>query len=77
MNSQQSTNDYLNNKRCNRSLPPRVGSALSDESLSNPEFLMDWTQIELSTGTIDRCIREVGIACVPVVEKLAIAFEGE
>jgi IS1 family transposase len=34
------------------------------------EFLMDWTLYELGTGTIDRCIREVGIACVPVVEKL-------
>jgi hypothetical protein len=32
------------------------------------EFLTDWTQIELSIGTIDRCLREVGIACVPVVE---------
>ncbi|MDJ0596469.1 MAG: transposase [Pleurocapsa sp. MO_226.B13] len=34
------------------------------------EFLIDWTQTELSTGTIDRCIREAGIACVPVVEEL-------
>lgn len=34
------------------------------------EFLMDWTLYELGTGTIDCCIREVGIACVPVVEKL-------
>ena len=34
------------------------------------EFLNDWLQTELSTGTIDRCIREVGIACVPVVEEL-------
>ena len=34
------------------------------------EFLADWTQTELSTGTIDRCIREAGIACVPVVEEL-------
>ncbi len=34
------------------------------------EFLTDWTQTELSTGTIDRCIREAGIACVPVVEEL-------
>jgi len=34
------------------------------------EFLTDWTQIELSIGTIDRCLREVGIACVPVVETL-------
>ena len=34
------------------------------------EFLSDWVQTELSIGTIDRCIREVGIACVPVVEEL-------
>ncbi len=34
------------------------------------EFFKDWTNIELSIGTIDRCIREVGIACVPVVEEL-------
>ena len=34
------------------------------------EFLNDWTHTELSIGTIDRCIREAGIACVPVVEEL-------
>ncbi|MBD2774311.1 IS66 family transposase, partial [Iningainema tapete] len=34
------------------------------------EFLEDWVGVELSIGTIDKCIREVGIACVPVVEKL-------
>ena len=34
------------------------------------EFLQDWTNTKLSIGTIDRCIREVGIACVPVVEEL-------
>jgi len=34
------------------------------------EFLKDWTNTELSVGTIDRCIREAGIACVPVVEEL-------
>ena len=28
------------------------------------EFLKDWTNTELSIGTIDRCIRETGIACV-------------
>lgn len=41
--------------------------------LSRPkiqEFLQDWAGVELSIGTIDRCIREVGIACVPVVEEL-------
>ncbi len=34
------------------------------------EFLKDWTNTELSIGTIDRCIRETGIACMPVVEEL-------
>ena len=34
------------------------------------EFLQDWTNTQLSIGTIDRCIRETGIACVPVVEEL-------
>ena len=34
------------------------------------EFLQDWSNTELSIGTIDRCIRETGIACVPVVEEL-------
>ena len=34
------------------------------------EFLWEWTETELSVGTIDRCIREAGIACSPVVEKL-------
>lgn len=28
------------------------------------EFLNDWIETQLSTGTIDRCIREAGIACV-------------
>ena len=34
------------------------------------EFLQDWTNTSLSTGTIDRCVREAGIACMPVVEQL-------
>ena len=34
------------------------------------EFLHDWLGVELSVGTIDRCIREAGIACEPVVEEL-------
>ena len=34
------------------------------------EFLFDWLGVKLSIGTIDRCIREVGIACEPVVEEL-------
>jgi len=34
------------------------------------ELLDDWVGVSLSVGTIDRCIREVGIACSPVVEEL-------
>ncbi len=34
------------------------------------EFLMYWFGFELSVGTIDRCIREAGVACYPVVEEL-------
>jgi IS1 family transposase len=34
------------------------------------EFLLDWADIELSIGSIDRSIREAGLACRPVVEAL-------
>jgi IS1 family transposase len=34
------------------------------------ELLNDWVGVELSVRTIDRCIREVGIACSGVVEEL-------
>ena len=34
------------------------------------EFLADWFGVSLSVGTIDRCIREAGIACEQVVEEL-------
>ena len=34
------------------------------------EFLLDWTDVELSIGSIDRSIREAGFACRPVVEDL-------
>ncbi|MCC0178380.1 hypothetical protein I4641_15480 [Waterburya agarophytonicola K14] len=36
------------------------------------EFLFDWLGIELSVGTIDRCIREAGIACEPVVARQSL-----
>ena len=39
------------------------------------EFLWDWAGTELSVGTIDRCIREVGVACTPVVEKLVAELQ--
>jgi transposase len=39
------------------------------------EFLTDWTNTELSIGTIDRCIREAGMACVPVVEELVAQLQ--
>ncbi len=34
------------------------------------EFLAVWFDVPLSVGTLDRCIREVGVACEPVVEDL-------
>ncbi|MCP4151278.1 MAG: IS66 family transposase [bacterium] len=34
------------------------------------EFLIYWYNLELSVGTVDRCIREAGVACFPVVEQL-------
>jgi transposase len=34
------------------------------------EFLRDWLGVEISIGTIDRCIHEFGRACQPVVEDL-------
>ncbi len=39
------------------------------------EFLKDWINTELSIGTIDRCVRETGIACVPVVEELVAQLQ--
>ena len=38
------------------------------------ELLNDWVGVSLSIGSIDRCIREVGIACAPVVEELIEEF---
>ena len=34
------------------------------------EFLSYWLSTELSVGTTDKCIREAGVACYPVVEEL-------
>jgi len=41
------------------------------------ECLHDWFQTELSVGTIDRCIREAGVACYPVVEELVEILQDE
>lgn len=41
------------------------------------EFLMYWMNLELSVGTIDRCIREAGVACFPVVEELIQELQKE
>jgi len=41
------------------------------------EFLSYWLSTELSVGTIDRCIREAGVACFPVVEKLVQELQEE
>jgi hypothetical protein len=34
------------------------------------EFLLTWLGVPLSVGSIDRCIREAGVACEPIVEDL-------
>jgi hypothetical protein len=34
------------------------------------EFLLEWLGFELGTASIDRCIREFGMACEPVVDDL-------
>jgi hypothetical protein len=34
------------------------------------EFLLTWFGVSLSVGTIDRCLREVGVACTPIVDEL-------
>lgn len=39
------------------------------------EFLHDWLHTSLGIGTIDRCIREAGIACEPVVDELVEALQ--
>jgi hypothetical protein len=41
------------------------------------EFLSYWLSTELSTGTIDKCIREAGVACYPVVEELTEELQEE
>ena len=34
------------------------------------QYLIDWFGFRLSVGTIDQCVREAGVACYPIVEKL-------
>jgi transposase len=41
------------------------------------EFLSCWLSMELSTGSIDRCVREAGVACFPVVEELLEELQQE
>ncbi|WP_017327097.1 IS66 family transposase [Synechococcus sp. PCC 7336] len=57
---------------------PMLGSFLASLSVRYrlsrakiQEFLQDWAGIELSVGSIDRSIREAGLACRPVVEELS------
>ena len=40
------------------------------------EFLLTWMGVALSVGSIDRCIREVGVACEPVAEELLDEVRG-
>ncbi len=41
------------------------------------EFLSYWLSTDLSVGTIDKCIREAGVACYPVVEELVQELQKE
>jgi hypothetical protein len=41
------------------------------------EFIGYWFKLELSIGTIDRCVREAGVACFPVVEELVGQMQKE
>ena len=41
------------------------------------EFLSYWLSTELSVGTIDKCIREAGVACYRVVEELVEELQEE
>ena len=41
------------------------------------DFLSDWYNTELSVGTIDRCVREAGAACFPVVDQLIEELQNE
>ncbi len=41
------------------------------------DFLSDWCNTELSAGTIDRCVREAGAACFPVVDQLIEELQNE
>jgi len=41
------------------------------------EFLSYWLNTELSVGTIDKCIREAGVACYEVVEELVKELQEE
>jgi len=41
------------------------------------EFLSYWLSTELAVGTIDKCIREAGVACYPVVEELVKELQEE
>jgi transposase len=40
-------------------------------------FLSYWLRTELSVGTIDKCIREAGVACYPVVKELVEELQNE
>ncbi len=41
------------------------------------EYLSYWLSTELSVGTIDKCIREAGVSCFPVVEELVQELQEE
>ena len=41
------------------------------------DYLLNWLSTELSVGTIDKCIREAGVSCFPVVEELIQEMQKE
>lgn len=41
------------------------------------EFLSSWLSMDLATGSIDRCVREAGVACFPVVDELLEELQQE
>ncbi len=62
--------EYVLVGSCFASLIASLGVRYRLSRVKIREFLVDWFGVSLSVGTIDRCVREAGIACEPVVEDL-------
>ncbi|MCI4625765.1 MAG: transposase, partial [Candidatus Magnetoovum sp. WYHC-5] len=55
----------------------KVASNLLNLGINLIERLSYWLGLDISVGTIDRCIREAGVACFPVVEQLIEEIQKE